>query len=166
MAVDAGDELIFPDHFVGKSLQEVFRPYLEQVRIAVETGQDAMQAYGASQQPTRQPRPEAAFRIRPPLEDAARDEPAGDDGPTAGRPTGTRTPGVPGSSETPDETTAPDDSEDTGTPDEPESPSSSPTRSPSPTPTPTPSPTPTPTPTESPDDQLCVDLAIVKLCLG
>ena len=33
-----GGELIFPDHFNGKSLEAVFRPYLEQVRLAVQTG--------------------------------------------------------------------------------------------------------------------------------
>ena len=33
-----GGELIFPDHFIGKTLAGVFRPYLEQVRLAAETG--------------------------------------------------------------------------------------------------------------------------------
>lgn len=31
-------ELIFPDHFHGKTLEGVFRPYLEQMRLAIETG--------------------------------------------------------------------------------------------------------------------------------
>ena len=31
-------ELIFPDHFHGKTLEDVFRAYLEQIRVAVESG--------------------------------------------------------------------------------------------------------------------------------
>ena len=34
----AGGQIIFPDYFAGRSLDDVFVPYLEQVRLAVETG--------------------------------------------------------------------------------------------------------------------------------
>lgn len=33
-----GGEIIFPDYFVGKSLNDVFLPYFEEVQVAVETG--------------------------------------------------------------------------------------------------------------------------------
>jgi histidinol-phosphatase (PHP family) len=34
----AAGQIIFPDYFAGRSLDDVFVPYLEQVRLAVETG--------------------------------------------------------------------------------------------------------------------------------